>query len=633
MDSQPVPALPVLKTTGEASPAQRKAIEHASGPMQVLAGPGSGKTFLMIRRIRHLICHHGVSPDKILVITFAKAAALEMQERFHKLTHGDYRSVSFGTFHAIYYHILKSSNGKGNLIPISSKEKIQYLKHSLAMYGIEDADSDMIDKLFQEISKAKNREDSGLQEYSDGKNDGDAEGAQEEPVRKYFPGIFREYCRIMEENQKLDFDDMILLCNKMLAKNKSLLAYWQERFSHILVDEFQDIGPLQYRILQKLAAPENNLFVVGDDDQSIYGFRGAGPNIMKQFIHDYKGAAQVFLDINYRCTEKIVKAASLLIADNQNRFVKCLRAEKTGGEEVKLHFFLSLEEETDYLINEFRQMTEDELKETAVIYRTNALAGNLTRFLVKYGIPFQIYGKAENLWEHPVAKDLLSYLQFAKDISRFSGQGGKRGDFLRIMNRPCRFFHREAARNHYVTEENLLEYYQDLPYMQQRLRDFLAGLKHAAAFRPYLATDYIRKRLEYDSYLYGKKEGQRTWMEIADYIQETQQGFLSFDEWKASMDASSTQMKAADTKKERKGISFITMHSAKGLEYDHVFLPDINEKIVPHKKAISPEQIEEERRLLYVAMTRAKKRLEILSSSRPSFFLEKLVSSLPSIRP
>ena len=249
MDSQPVPTLPVLKPTGEASPAQRKAIEHASGPMQVLAGPGSGKTFLMIRRIRHLICHHGVSPDKILVITFAKSAALEMQERFHKLTHGAYRSVSFGTFHAIYYHILKSCNGKGNFIPISSKEKIQYLKHSLAMYGIEDADRDMIDKLFQEISKAKNKEDSDLQEYSDGKNGGDAEGAQEEPVRKYFPGIFREYCRIMEENQKLDFDDMILLCNKMLAKDKSLLAYWQERFSHILVDEFQDIGPLQYRIL------------------------------------------------------------------------------------------------------------------------------------------------------------------------------------------------------------------------------------------------------------------------------------------------------------------------------------------------------------------------------------------------
>ena len=216
----------IQKTEGKVSPVQRKAIEHASGPVQVLAGPGSGKTFLMIRRVRHLICHHGISPDKILVITFARAAALEMQERFQKLTEGAYPSVCFGTFHAVYYHILKSGNGKTDYTPISSKEKTEYLKHSLAVCGLTDIAKDTLEKLSEKISKAKNSialagEESFPVVSAYGKE------TEEDAIEEYFPAILKEYGRIMEENRKLDFDDMILLCDRMLTENEKLLSDWQ----------------------------------------------------------------------------------------------------------------------------------------------------------------------------------------------------------------------------------------------------------------------------------------------------------------------------------------------------------------------------------------------------------------------
>ena len=346
---------------------------------------------------------------------------------------------------------------------------------------------------------------------------------------------------------------------------------------------------------------------------------------MRQFIRDYPEAARFFLEMNYRSGEKIVRTASLLIEDNQNRFAKNLQAEKKGKEEVRLCFFSSWEEEADYLIGELRNMSEDELKKTAVICRTHIQSRNFTEFLAKRGIPFQIYGKTEHLLKHPIAEDFLAYLQFAADISGSQSRNGKRSDFLRIMNKPGRYIHRAAAGKRQVSEQELLEYYREIPYMQQRLKRFFADLKKAAEFRPYLATDYIRKKMGYDSYLCGRREGQRTWMEIADCIQETQKGLRSLDEWKEYMDSYEKQLK--EKKKDVTGVAFITMHSAKGLEYDNVFLPDVNAKTIPHKKAIWPEQIEEERRLLYVAMTRARKRLEIFCSGQPSFFLEKLKSS------
>lgn len=621
------------QTAGEASPAQNKAIAHASGPMQVIAGPGSGKTYLIIRRIRHLICHHGISPDNILVITFTKAAALEMKERFSRLTRNEYSFIHFGTFHAVYYQILKSGGTTRNCLLISPKERKAYMKHCLFMCGIKDADEDTFDKLFQEISKIKNSDSLKKSNFFSSGSPTETAAEEDDPVKKHFSYIYKEYDRIMRENHRLDFDDMILLCDKVLSENKDLLYDWQKRFSHILVDEFQDISPLQYKILQKLAAPENNLFIVGDDDQSIYGFRGAGPGIMKQFLQDYPTTRQIVLNKNYRCGEEIVKVSSLLIENNRDRFAKNLQAEKKGGEKVKLHLFPSREEEESYIVEELRKIRPEDLEKTAVISRTNVQAARLSKLLFRHGIPFHIQGKTGCLKEHPVAKDILAYLSFAKAISFSPDDAGTRADFLRIMNKPCRYIHREALPDRTVSEAALLEYYRGKPYMQRKIQNLFTDFKRISALRPYLALDYIRKNMGYDSFLDGKAEGTATWPEIADCIQETFRNITSFEEWRqsaedAGMPENTRQQKSTkDGGGKINGVHLLTMHGSKGLEYDKVFIPDVNEKIIPHNKAVSAQQIEEERRLLYVAMTRAKEQLEILCSGQPSRFLDPLRSS------
>lgn len=599
--------------------AQALAIEHVSGSIQVLAGPGSGKTYLTIRRIRHLICHHGISPDKILVITFTKAAATEMEERFRKLTDNAYQEVKFGTFHSVYFHILKQSwYGKAELV--SNKEQRKYITHILNAHGIINADNELIGELLQRISREKNES----AELISGPKP--SEISTDEKINEIFPDILKEYHLLMQEEHKIDFDDMILLCDRLLTEKTDVLSYWQKRFSHILVDEFQDIGALQYGVLKKLAAPENNLFVVGDDDQSIYGFRGAGPDIMQQFMTDYPGAVQLQLEMNYRCGSDIVKKSQLLIAENQKRFPKEIRAAKTEKGKVEINRFDTQEEQYAYLVRCIKQMSADELAQSALIGRTNAQLSGLSRRLVKEEIPFLIKSKTENIFTHDTAKDILAYLHFASDCYNCGKGKGKRSDFLRIRNKPCRYIAREALKESELSEAELLAYYKEKPYMQHIIRQLFDKLKKMAAFRPYLAIDYVRKTIGYDKYCCdGKKaEEQKKQMERLDELQQTALAYRSLEEWEAYI-AEYTE-KTEKTEKgqgaEGKGIHLITMHGSKGLEYENVFLIDVKKGIIPNRKAVSQEQLEEERRILYVAMTRAKSRLELLYWGEASCFLE-----------
>ncbi len=611
------------RQAGEDRPAQAQAaaIEHAFGAIQVLAGPGSGKTYLTIRRIRHLICRHGISPEKILVITFTKAAASEMEERFYRLTEGQHRGVTFGTFHAVYFHMLKKSGYGGSRLAIATaQEKRDCLKHILHMHGMADADAEQLGSLLKEISRVKN---SG--------GDTAAIDSEEEEIRHWFPAVFKEYCDMMQEMGKLDFDDMILLCDRMLSGQKEILAYWQRAFSHILVDEFQDISPLQYRVLKRLAAPEKNLFVVGDDDQSIYGFRGAGPNIMRQFMADYPEALQLTLDTNYRSAGHIVQASLQLISHNENRFVKRIRAQREESGHVGLHAFPGKEEEWQYLISSLKQMPPEKQEHTAVICRTNAQLAGLTPHLVQANIPFCCKDRMEHLFSHEIAKDFLAYLHFSREAYGFPAGQGKRKDFLRIMNRPCRYIRRQALDGGACPERTLREYYKQKPYMLECLEIFFTALKRIARLRPYLAIDYIRKTMGYDVYLCGNKgrEEREKLLETADEIQRTAFGCRTAEEWDAYIAVYSECMErnVKDTETAKKGVWLVTMHGSKGLEYDNVFLPQVNAKLLPGSKAHTKEEVEEERRIFYVAMTRAKYRLEISYSQEPSPFLSQWADS------
>ena len=605
--------------------AQTAAIEHASGPLQVLAGPGSGKTYLTIRRIRHLICHQGVSPHQILVITFTKAAALEMEQRFRVLmqeelsslqNHLPFQEVRFGTFHAVYYHMLMQSGypskkKESRLSLINSREQKKYLQHILMMYGIEDTAYDTIVNLLRRISAEKN----GISKKLEGEDD----------VEEHFSDIFREYCDMMKEENKLDFDDMILLCDRMLEERPEILARWQKEFSYILVDEFQDISPLQYRIIQKLAAPSQNLFVVGDDDQSIYGFRGAGPDIMKQFLKDYPQALQLTLGMNYRCPEKVVRASSLVIQENKNRFEKKMEAERQDEGKVSICCFSSKEEEKNWLAASLKTMGQEELSETAIIFRTNAQATELSRHLAEVGIAFCIREKMENIFEHFVALDLLSYLQFSDDLAK-KGEG-RRSDLLRILNRPCRYLKRAALSSPNVREEELLKYYTSNTYMQDIVRRFFDDLRKLSTLRPWLAINYIRKLMGYNAFLKEnqRKEEQQSLLETADALQQTARTCGTLKEWQEWILDYGERIRWSDKNQDKPaGVNLMTMHGSKGLEYHTVFLPNIQMGSLPSPRTVA-EQIEVERRLFYVAMTRAKHRLEISYHKEPSPFLHQLL--------
>lgn len=592
----------------KANEAQALAIEHASGPMQVLAGPGSGKTYLIIRRISHLIRRHGISPDNILVITFTKAAAQEMKNRFVHLTEGRYPSVCFGTFHAVYFSILRQS-GNGTLKLAAMKEKRSCMKHILNLLAIEE-EEELIGKLLKAISNKKNG--TGLPEA-------------EAQIRE-FETVYKEYCRIMQEENKIDFDDMILMCDRLLSEREEVRSYWQNRFSHILVDEFQDISPLQYKVLRRLSLPQNHLFVVGDDDQSIYGFRGAGPDIMRSFTEDYSGARQVPLNINYRCSEPIAAAAEAIIKENKNRFPKPLTAHRKGGEAVKILSFDTREAEHTYLSAALLGKTAKELTETAVICRTNADTAALSRQLTLKRIPFRIHERLPDLFLTQEALDILACLRFAADYCRNPAAGGRRRDFLRFMNKPQRYISRTALTAETVEEEALLHYYDSQTHMKETINKLFTDIRRIAKLRPYLAIDYIRHKLGYEACRYegkGKEECDKI-RETLNTLQQTAKAYKTQQEWNTYLQEYKEQLTAKAEDKPPEGVSLLTMHASKGLEYKNVYLADINEGKIPNKKATSAGQTEEERRLLYVAITRAREHLEILHYGAPSPFLKAL---------
>ena len=303
---------------------QKRAAAHREGPMLVLAGPGSGKTAVITERTARLV-GSGIPGGRILVVTFTRAAALEMKNRFRETAGNSAGQVTFGTFHGVFYGILRNTyHINGNNI-LSEEEKRRLLTELLdQFYPEEDREADLPSGLAREISTVKCGRIQVENYYSS--------LLPEEAFRR----VYKAYRRWMEENRKLDFDDIMAECYRLFRQHPEILSRWQKTFQYILVDEFQDISPIQYDIVRMLAAPENNLFIVGDDDQSIYRFRGASPEIMLRFPRDYPQAGTVTLNFNYRCTPEILEAAGRLIRRNQKRFPKDLKAFRKSGAPVRL---------------------------------------------------------------------------------------------------------------------------------------------------------------------------------------------------------------------------------------------------------------------------------------------------------
>ena len=410
------------------NPAQQEAISHVAGPAMILAGPGSGKTTVITQRVRYLIEEAGVHPASILVVTFTKAAAREMKERFFALCKGQPMPVSFGTFHSIFLAVLKAAYNYTAGDIITDSRRMELFRQIVEEMDLEIDDmADFIVNVSGEVSLVKG-ENMSLDHYYSVNCADDV-----------FKAIYKAYGRKLKENRLIDFDDMLLYTWELFKARPDILGAWQKKFQYILIDEFQDINQVQYEIIRMMAAPENNLFIVGDDDQSIYRFRGARPEIMLGFTTDYPKSKTILLDINYRCTQQIVEGALQVIKNNRERYEKQLKAFHSGGEPIEVKMFNTMAEEYETLIREVYQSHKEDkmpLKDMAVLYRTNTGARLLVAKLMEYNIPFRMKDSVPNLFDHWIAKDIFAYIKAAL------GQAS-RSDYLRIINRPKRYISRQ----------------------------------------------------------------------------------------------------------------------------------------------------------------------------------------------
>ncbi|MCR4744211.1 MAG: ATP-dependent helicase [Lachnospiraceae bacterium] len=601
---------------------QELARTHLRGPALILAGPGSGKTRVITGRLSYLIGESAVSPSSILTITFTKAAAEEMKSRAFSLIGNPASAVNFGTFHSIFLLILRNRYRFGPENIIKSRMQYEISKEIIESEKIEIRDSDRFySDLISEISRYKTFRKPD-EEFRSSVLDNES-----------FHIFYEHYKKRLNSLRLIDFDDMILRCNELFHERDDIRKKWSEKYEYIMIDEFQDIDTVQYDTIKMLSGEKRNLFAVGDDDQSIYGFRGAEPSIMKRFLEDYPDTKYIKLSKNYRSAPDIVKTAAIIISDNKNRLEKNIVSAKDvmHPKSVDIRGFKDHEEEINCLRDELIKSGQNN-KSKAIILRTNSLSSYFASELMMRDIKVICKDKPNDIYNHFIVKDIFAYLAIA-------GGSKSRSDFYRIMNKPYRYI----SRNSVPGKEFDFDYMKK--FHREDIRTFSAliklenDIKLISKMRPYTAINYLFKGVGYLSYLknyaFDKKLEYEQLKEKALFIKEKSRNFRTYSEWlenvedyRSGINENKADIKSTDN---NDGIIIMTMHASKGLEFDEVFLPDVNEKIIPYKKAVLPSDIEEERRLFYVAATRAKEKLHIwhikdnfgkeMTSSR---FIEKL---------
>lgn len=582
---------------------QSEAIPHGKGPALILAGPGSGKTLVITQRVKNLIEKQHIRPSNILVITFTKAAATQMKERFTILMGEGRYPVTFGTFHAVFFSVLKNAYHYTAQNIIREEKKYQILYDIIHRMELEYEDEqEFMSGVLSEISLVKN-EGIDLAHYY-------AKNCAADIFRK----IYQQYEAGKQRAGLIDFDDMLVYTYELFRERKDILALWQKQYPYILIDEFQDINKLQFEIVKMMALPHNNLFVVGDDDQSIYRFRGSKPELMLGFTKSYPDAEKILLDTNYRSDREIIKAAGNLISHNSERFSKKIMAQSAQPGEVEFAIYKNQWAENEAVIADIKRQVQRGVpyQEIAILFRTNIQPRMLMRQLMNHNIPFIAKDKIPNLYEHWIARDIFTYIRIA--------QGSReRKDFLKIINRPKRYIGRESLEELSVAFDVWMDYYKEQPWIAERIDRLEYDIRMLSMMKPYAAVNYIRGGIGYDDYCrkYAKYRHIREeeLLEVLDELQESAKEYQSYEAWFLHMEEYKEELErqAKEQKQQPDGVTLATLHSAKGLEYDIVYLVDVNEGIMPYKKAVLEQDIDEERRMFYVGMTRARHRLSISS--------------------
>ena len=606
--------------------AQNEAVAHHDGPCMVLAGPGSGKTLTIAKRIEYLIQKHKVRPEEILVITFTKYASNEMKKRFLSVM-GEQLPVTFGTFHGIYYGILKWACGIGQDNLLTDEERYQLLRQVIAESdkdGIrtEEEEKDYLKDLSTEIGRIKN-DRLDIQTYESARFG-----------KERFRTMYCDYEAAKKRWNKIDFEDMLLLCCQLFLKRPDILEKWQQKFRYILVDEFQDINQVQYDVVRMLAAPEDNLFVVGDDDQSIYKFRGANIKNILNFEQVYEDAKVIKLEQNYRSTSNILNAANAVIRNNCGRKDKTLWTDNGDGEKIHFRQFDSAYDEAEYIVGDIREHVDDgscTYNDNAILYRTNAQSRMFEEKFVTANIPYKVVGGV-NFYARREIKDLLSYLKTVDngqdDLAvRRIVNVPKRGIGLTSINRV-----QEYASTHEIGFYEALRAVDLIPNIGRgasRLDSFVALIEHFKADALDMSIlDLMQEIMDETGYIES--------LQAEDSI-EAETRIENIDELMSKIAAYEEACEEANEPATLSGfleevalvadidsldessdyVVLMTLHSAKGLEFPKVYLAGLEDGIFPSYMTITsddPLEIEEERRLCYVGITRAKQRLTLTSA-------------------
>lgn len=577
---------------------QIQAISHMDGPAMVLAGPGSGKTTVITHRIKNLIEKAEVHPENILVVTFTKAAAISMQKRFSTLMNGGKgQPVTFGTFHSVFYKILRKSRRYEATEILSERQKTDYIREIIGRYGISSNDiSELSQNIINDIGNIK----------------GNMLNAQEyEPScckKEDFIKVYNAYNLELKKDGKMDFDDILRECYLLLCENHTILEQWRELYKYILIDEFQDINRIQMNIIELLASPLNNIFVVGDDDQSIYGFRGARPEIMIEFKDYYPEAELIVLNVNYRSTQSIINVAGRVIENNKTRLDKCAHANNDKDFQPDIRKFRNQVEELKFVVSKIKEYENQgiSLSEMAILVRNNSQIQEISSFLKNRKIEAESGKHRSNVYNGMVAKDILSYVRGAL---KFDGTYFNE-DLIYVLNKPQRYISRQV-----VLSVNMNISAVRRIYSKNNIDSFLFHIEMIRKLPPQAALSYIRKGAGYEEYLrlYAIENNipmSGLLKQLEQLAQECSK-FNTLEQWINSIDsAQNSEGQNFGKKSSGEGgtnnrINIMTMHGSKGLEFKAVFIVDANQGIIPTSKALRERDFEEERRLFYVAITRA----------------------------
>ena len=589
------------------------AVKETEGPVLVLAGAGSGKTRVLTCRIAHLI-EMGVNPSEILAITFTNKAANEMRERVYNLVGEGAERMWISTIHSMCVRILRECVGRlegtynKNFSIYSEVDKERVLKRIIAELGL---DPDLLKDVKNVISKAKNLDispDRFLIEMDNSAQMGD--------VQK----IYALYEEILQKSNALDFDDLLVKTLHLLEREADVLGYYSEKFRYVHVDEFQDTNYIQYEIIKLLASFYGNVFVVGDDDQSIYGWRGAEIKNILNFHKDFKGTKIFKLQQNYRSTKKILDLANTIIANNSERSQKVLWTENEDGSKIDYYVADQESDEAEYIAAQIKSLVArgQSYSDMAVLMRVNALSRSFEQEFTKYAVPFKVFGGFK-FYERKEIKDLLAYLRLASNPLDNDA-------ILRVINTPKRGIGDKtikelvdyAAKNSISVFDSLFEL-GSLPLgetIKSRLYTFRNVITDIALSKDkqalsLLVKDVVEKTQFLSQFETETDENLSKRMNVSEFqnsVEEYER--LNKDSTLDDFLASVTLISDIDDATDGNYVSVATIHAVKGLEFKTVFVCGLDETIFPISRAVgSPADMEEERRLMYVAITRAKKRL------------------------